>query len=137
MITPPILQPTTFFDQEMVNEITILAAIADLKTQTKLNYDATVKKHNFGHNTLQKHFKNEIISVVKLHSENLKFFSNIEKQMFMNQFNILSIQNISLTFKMLANIVQKFTDGKYIEIIKLIISSNIIKPNSAAFILII
>ena len=79
MITPPILQPTTFFDQKMVNETVILAAIADLKTQTKLNYDVTIKKHHVDRNMLQKHFKNEIISVVETYSKSLKLFSNAEK----------------------------------------------------------
>ena len=68
----------------MVNETVILAVIADLKTQTKLNYDATIKKYNVDHNTLQKYFKNKTISVAEAHSENLKFFSNFEKQMFVN-----------------------------------------------------
>ena len=111
MITPPILQTPTFFDQKMVNETIVLAAIADLKTQTKFNYDATVKIYNVNHNTLQKYFKNKIISIAEAHSENLKFFNNIEKQTFVDQLNILLIQNIFLVFKLLANIIQKFING--------------------------
>ena len=63
----------------MVNETTILAMIADLKTQTKLNYDATAKKYNVDCNTLQKHFKNKTIFVAEIHFESLKFFNNAEK----------------------------------------------------------
>ena len=89
----------------MVNETTILAAIADLKTQTKLNYDAMAKKYNVDCNKLQKHFKDKIISVAEAHFENLKFFNNVEKQIFVDWFNILSVWSIFFMFKLLANIV--------------------------------
>ena len=111
MITPPILQPTTFFDQKMVNETAILAAIADLKTQAKLNYDATAKKHNVDRNTLRRRFKGETTSVAEAHSENLKLLSNAEERALVDRVNTLSARGIPPTPRMLTNIVQELTNG--------------------------
>ena len=45
MRTLPISTLPSYFSHKIVHEAAILAAIADLKTQTKLNYEATSEKY--------------------------------------------------------------------------------------------
>ena len=52
VITPPILDHTTFFIHKMVNEAAILIVITNLKIQSKSNYNATFRKYDIVHNAL-------------------------------------------------------------------------------------
>ena len=62
MITPPIFNHPIFFTHKMVNKAAISAAIANLKTQAKPNYDATTKKYNIDRNTLRRRFEDKTAS---------------------------------------------------------------------------
>ena len=66
MITPPIFNHPIFFTHKMVNEVAISAAIADLKTQAKPNYDATAKKYGIDRNTLRRRFEGKTVSKIMI-----------------------------------------------------------------------
>ena len=59
---PPPNDHRTNFTHKMVNEAAISAAIVDLKTRSKPNYDATAKKHNIDRSTLRRRLEGKTTS---------------------------------------------------------------------------
>ena len=95
----------------MVNEAAISAAIADLKTQIKPNYDATAKKFNIKRDTLRRRFKGQTVpnSTARLESQGLLDIA--QEQALIERINTLSARGLPPTPKIVRNLVQELTGG--------------------------
>ena len=81
----------TFFNHKMVNEAAIEAAIADLKTQMKLNFGGTTFKFEIDPKMLKWCFETNNVSKTKIQLDVQRHFNIREKQVFMECINTLLI----------------------------------------------
>ena len=93
----------------MVNEAAISAAIADLKTQAKPNYDATAKKHNIDRNTLRRRFEGKTASATMAHLEAQGLLDNALERVLVERINTLSARGLPPTPAIVRNLVQELT----------------------------
>ena len=105
MITPLIFNHPIFFTHKMVNETAISAAIADLKTQAKPNYDATAKKHDIDRNTLRRRFEGKTASRAIAQLESQGLLNNALERVLIERINTFSVRGLPLTPAIVRNLV--------------------------------
>ena len=91
----------------MVNNEAIKVIIHDLKSQDHPNYTVTAKKFNINIITLTQHFKNKNIFLAEDHSKNQKFFTNVQKFIFIEHIKKFVDLNISPNLQIIKNLVME------------------------------
>jgi hypothetical protein len=88
------IQPPHSIIDNVSHNARIELAIADLESQTELNFAATARKYNVQRTTLSRRFKNETNSKKDAISSVSKTLTNLEKDVLVRYINNLDIRKL-------------------------------------------